>query len=225
MKRILLSTVLFTIAAFAQRPFVRATGEGVVSFIPDLVSLTISVQNSGATAQEAGDANARQTTAVIAAVKQVIGGTGEVKTIGYSITPQYRYPQNADPVLTGYRAVNSIQAKSSDLNLAGRIIDAASGAGATTVGGLGFALKDSNPARREALRLATAQARLSVEAMAAGISGKIGAVVSIEEGFAQRVVGTDGRAAGGVAATAPTPIEAGMLEVRATVTLEAELFQ
>ncbi|PYT12461.1 MAG: hypothetical protein DMG59_23325, partial [Acidobacteria bacterium] len=103
----------------------------------------------------------------------------------------------------------------------GPVIDAATEAGATSIGGLRFSLRDPEPQRLQALRLATLQAKSHAEAMASGLGGKVGAVISLEEGNAVRVQQLV--ASAGAAASTPTPVEPGLIEVQATVVLQAEL--
>jgi hypothetical protein len=207
------------------RSSVRASGDASVSVKPDQLKLNVGVTTQAATAQEASDQNAAQVTAVIAALKKVVGAAGDIKTVGYSVTPQYRYPQGGGtPTLTGYTANNSVEVTTGDLSLAGRMIDTAVQAGATNVQGLRFALKDQEPARAEALRLATMQAKRHAEAIATGLSARLGYVIAAAEGGAIRVVNTDIRALGAAAGgSTPTPVETGMVDVYATVTLEVEL--
>src|SRR5437773_2524352 len=74
----------------------------------------------------------------------------------------------------------------------------------------------------QALRLATLQAKSHAEAMASGLGGKVGAVISLEEGaaaFRLQPLGVSASAAAGT----PTPVEPGLIEVQASVVLQAEL--
>lgn len=214
---------LFSASAYAQfpvrRPSVRASGQGSVSVKPDQVKVDVSVITQAATAQDASDQNAGQTAAVLAALNALLGANADIKTIGYSITPNYRYPPGGGTAtLTGYTATNSIEVTLGTLSMAGRVIDTATQAGANSIQGLQFSLKDPEPARQQALRLATMQAKAHADAMAGGLGAKVGAVISVQEGAATSV--TPVLAGAGAAAT---PIQPGMIEVTATVTLEAEL--
>jgi uncharacterized protein len=217
---LLLLTAFAAQAPAQRRTFVRASGEGVVNFKPDLMKLTINVTTQADTADQAAQDNATRTSAVISAVQKVLGIGGEIRTIGYSVNPLYKYPQGSQPVLTGYTASNTIEASTLDLSSPGRIIDAAVQAGASNVSGLTFGLKDPQPARAAALKLATQTALASAGAIASGLGARIGAVVSVEEASAVRVVTADRTAA---AAITTTPIETGTLEIRANVVLEADL--
>jgi len=213
-------------AQFApRRSSVSASGDASVSVKPDQLKLNAGVTTQAPTAQEASDQNAAQVTLVTAALKRVAGTAGELKTVGYSVTPNYKYPTGGGtPTLTGYTANNTVEVTTGDLSLGGKLIDSAVQAGATNIQGLRFALKDSEPARAEALRLATMQAKRHAEAIATGLGARLGYVIAAAEGGAVRTVTNDNRAlaASGGGAT-PTPVETGMVEVYATVTLEIEL--
>lgn len=203
------------------KPAVRASGEGVVSLKPDKMTLTFSIVTQADTAQQAADDNAVRSTLVIEAVRKLLGLQAELRTVGYSVTPIYKYPTGGTPILSGYNASNSVEATTGDLSIAGRLIDVAVQAGATTVGGIRFGLKDPQPARQAALKLAVQQAKASAEAMAAGLNAHVGPVILLTEASAAAVTGAERTAMAGAAT--PTPVETGMVEVRASVVLEAVL--
>lgn len=229
MHRTLLATGLLVCLAAAapaqllRRPSVRASGQATVSSKPDLLRLTIGVTTQAATAQEASDQNAAVVTRVIAALQAVIRATGELKTVGYSVSPLYRNLPDGTQTVTGYRVNNTVDVFTSDLSLGGRLIDAGIQAGATNVQSLRFSLKDSEPARLEALRLATMTARRRAEAIATGLNARLGHVLSAEEGGSGVVVGLETRALAPGAGATPTPIETGLVDVSASVSLEIEL--
>ncbi len=63
---LLLSLSLFAFGQTARRSVVTASGEGVISVKPDQARVSVNVQTRAATAQQASDQNAQQTTAVLA---------------------------------------------------------------------------------------------------------------------------------------------------------------
>lgn len=205
----------------AQRtPSVRASGEGVVAAMPELVRINLTISTPANTAQEATDQNATTSLAVSNRVKALIGTSGEIRTVSYSVTPNYR---TTPPNIIGFTANNTLEVTAYDLNLAGKIVDAAVQAGATSVGGLRFGLKDSDPQRRDALKRATQVARANATAIAEGLSVRLGSILSAAEGSTVSIFNpTDARA--GIAATATT-FDTGLVEVRATVTLEIAIIQ
>ena len=209
----------------AQRsPSVRATGEGVVSAMPDLVKLSLTITTQANTAQEATDQNATTSQAVNTKVKALLGTNGEIKTVAYSVNPNYRSLPTGGQALVGFFASNTLEVTAYDLNAAGKIIDAATQAGATSVSGIRFGLKDPEPQRREALKRATQTARASATAIAEGLSVRLGAILAADEGYSVTPVTADFR---GAAATAPaaTTLDSGLVEVRATVTIEVAIVQ
>jgi uncharacterized protein YggE len=146
-----------------------------------------------------------------------------VKTSGYSLAPNYRYPQGGKPEIVGYTASNTLRIKTSNLNLVGRLIDSAMQAGANNVQRLVFTLKDELSAQLEALKTASAKAKAKAEATAASLGLKIVRIVAVNEG--ERVVQPVFRqmAARAEAASAPTPIEPGTVEIRSTVSITVEV--
>jgi uncharacterized protein len=209
----------------ARRSVVQASGEASVFVPPDQVRVDASVTTQGRTAQDASAQNATQVAAVLAALGQLLGPNADIKTINYFVGPNYQYPPNGGtPTLINYTATNTVEVTLGSTTLAGPVIDTATQAGATTVGGLRFSLKDSEPARLQALQMATQQAKSHADAMANALGAKTGAVVSLQEGAQVAIpvfVGVAGAA--GAAGGTPTAVEPGMIEVQASVTLQAEL--
>ena len=211
-------------ALWAQAPsgrhLVGASGQATVSVKPDQAKLDVGVVTQAATAQDAAAQNASQVAAVLAQLQTVLSPGADIKTIGYSLNAVYRYPQGAPPVLTGYMASNTVEVTMTDLSLIGRTIDAASQAGANSVQGLQFSVRDEEPVRQQALGLATKQAKAHAQAIASGIGASLGAVVLAQEGGGTpvRVLTTTP-----AAATTQTPIETGLVQIQATVSIQVEL--
>lgn len=205
-----------------RRGFLRAFGEASVSVKPDMATVRASVITQGKTAEEASQLNASRATALFDRLKQAAGPAGEIRTVSYSVTPQYTYPrEGGTPTLTGFTATNTVEVTIEDLNLTSRVIDTATEAGAARVDALRLGLKDDDPARAQALRAAAQKARTRVESIALGLGVRIGALISAEEGYVYRPLTSDERAAAPAAAIS-TPVEPGTLEIRATVTVEYE---
>jgi len=215
---------LLSVTAQAQTPprraVVVAAGQGTVSVQPDEAKVQFSVVTQAVTASDAASQNATQVTAVLAALRSVLGPSANLKTLSYSLNPNYS--NGNQPILIGYTATNTVQVTLSDLSLIGKVIDTGIQAGANRVQGLQFDLKDDQPTRAQALKLATVQAKAHADAMASGLGLKTGAAISIQEGFATTVPPVR---LGTAAPTATTPVETGTVDVTATVTLEVELTQ
>jgi uncharacterized protein YggE len=203
---------------------ITVNGDATIFAEPDLAQIDIGVVTQARNAPEASKENSERLTRVMTEVKKTLGKSDEVKTAGYSLTPNYRYPQGGKPEIVGYTASNILLIKTTNFTQVGRLIDGAMQAGANNVNRLVFTLKDEHAAQLEALRSATVKAKTKAEEIAASLGLKIVRIASINEG--ERTVQPIYRqalAARAEAAPAPTPVEPGTVEVRSTVSMTVEV--
>ncbi|HEX7051594.1 MAG TPA: SIMPL domain-containing protein [Longimicrobiales bacterium] len=218
-------------AAWAQQPAapteptVVVSATGVVRRPPDRAALMLAVESFAATAAEATRQNAEAMATLLAALERLRIADEDVQTTSYRLQPEYDYQRDPGPRdrgedrLVGFRATNMVQVTIHDVERVGQVIDAAVGAGANRVTGLSFQISDPEAARLEALRLAVEKARTEAAAVAQAMGRTLGPAISVR---------TDGvvppppipmmRASADFSVAAPTPIEPGELEVRASVT-------
>jgi len=217
-------------ATFAQQPpvsSIRVTGDARVTAKPDRVQIDVGVTTRAALSQDAASQNARELEAVLAAVRKAAGPTAVLRTLSYSLTPNYRYhPKEGEPTIEGYTALNVVQVQLDDLTRIGAVIDAATQSGANRVQGIQFTLRDQDTVRAQALREAATRARAEVDVLAAALGVKVLRILSVEESsprFAPvRVYGGAARAMNAEAAP-QTQVESGTLDVTADVTLSVEV--
>jgi uncharacterized protein YggE len=205
------------------RRSIPASGDGSVAVRPDAARVTVSVVNQAATGAEAASQNATVATAVIEAIRRLLGANADVKTVSYNLTPVYSNPRNGSAAqIVGFMALNSVEAIAADPNLAGRVIDTAVAAGATRIEGIRLFLQDDDASRAQALRLASQRARVKADAIALGLGVRLGQMLYAQEGVSSLPPAGSDRI-GGALTTVPTPVEVGTLEVRATVTVDIEI--
>jgi uncharacterized protein len=205
---------------------IRVTGHARLSARPDRVQIDVGVSTQAQDSRQAAADNAREAEAVIRALRQAAGPAAEVRTLSYTLSPNYRYhPNGGEPTLTGYTALNLVQVTLDDLARTGDVIDAATGSGANRVQGIQFTLRDPDAARAEALRQAAIRARAEAQVLAAALNLRIVRVLSVEESSPRVVPVRPFAAAARVAGAAevPTPVESGTLDVNAEVTLTVEV--
>lgn len=203
---------------------ITVNGDATIFTEPDLAQIDIGVVTQARDAPEASKQNAERLTRVMAEVKKNLGKNDEVKTAGYSLTPNYRYPQGGKPEIVGYTASNTLRIKMTNLAQVGRLIDGAMQAGANNINRLVFTLKDEQAAQLEALRSATAKAKTKAEAIAASLGLKIVRIASINEGeHTVQPIFRQALAARADAAQAPTPVEPGTVEVRSSLSMTVEV--
>jgi len=199
---------------------IQAIGSATVSGQPDQVKVDIGVTTTANTAQEASNQNATQMTAVIAQIQVVLGSSADIKTVNYSITPNYRTSPNSSPVLTGYTATNNVEVTARDSNSIVKVIDSVASVGATNITNLRFSIANTEPLQEQALALAAKQAIAHAQAIASGLGAKVGSVISAQEGVS--VVPIDRTLAPTASAT---PVLPGPVQVTANVTIVVALTQ
>jgi uncharacterized protein YggE len=200
---------------------VRANGEAVLSVPPDIARVSVGIVTTGSTAQQAAERNSTTVDSVIDQLRRVSGTNGNLRTTGYSLVPNYSAATPGNPSqIVGYTATNTIEVSTLDLSQAGRLIDTAFTAGANRINGLTFGLRDPNPQQIQALKLAAERAKEQAQGIASGLGLNLGPILAAEEGSA---ITTPSRALGAADVAPATRIEAGLVEVRATVAIEAEM--
>src|SRR3989442_842279 len=205
---------------------VTVAGEAVARVEPDTAVLTVSVVTQSTQALNAQQENARKSETVAAAVKTTAGSGVEIKTSDYTLQPQYDYRDNRLPKIVGYDARNSVIVTMSDLKNVGAVIDAASRAGANSIDGISFVLRQTSPARGQALADATQQAMNKARSIAEALGGRVLRVV--EENENSTVAGVPElyeslKADSTLKQRVPTPIAAGLLSIRSNVQLIVEV--
>ena len=161
-------------------PTIEVSGNGDAKVTPDRALVYVGVQTRGRTAALAGQENAKLATAILEAVRGAGVAREQIGTMNYSVNPMYRYyPDGRKPELTGYDASNTVRVEVRNLDLVGKVIDAALGAGANNITGINFFASQIDATKREALSAATTDARLSAEVMAKAAGGSLGALVNV----------------------------------------------
>lgn len=205
---------------------IRVTGQAIVSVTPDQATMNIGVVTRSSTAATAASQNATKLERVLAEVRKLLGSKGEIKTTEYSLSPNYIYPpQGGEPKLSGYTASNTIQIKTDQLDLVGKLVDAATQAGANNVGFLSFGLKDETAAEGQALKEASRRARSKADSIAEALNLKIRRIVQVEEGGPIHIPLAETRQMlkADASMEAETPVEPGKIEIQASVSLTVEV--
>jgi len=213
----------------AQESSLQVQGRALVEVAPDRGRIAFAVETEAETAREAGDSNARVMDRVVAAVRGTQIEGIRVETSGYILQPRYRYVgTDRRQEVAGYTARNTLQVIVDDVEAVGRLVDTALEAGANRVSRLVFEIRDPEPHRLEALRLAVEQARSEAEVMARALGMRLGEP-SMVQGGAERPSPVMPYYPGlrmeamAMADQPETPVEAGMQSVSANVSITYRL--
>ncbi len=199
---------------------ITVVGVGKAYGTPDVANVTIGVETSDESVQQAVDDNAAKMTDIIAALKDLGIADKDIQTSNYSVwaerEPQ-RFPEveGAEGPVT-YRVTNQVSVKVRDLGLLGDVLDGVVAAGANNIYGIGFSVDDPSDLQAEARANAVEDARARAESLAELNNVQVGDVLSISE-----VITGGGpvyeRAAAAVPYGGGAPIEPGELEVQMSV--------
>lgn len=189
---------------------ITVTGNGSVTTIPDRATFGFTIETRAKTATAALTQNANDATAVIAALKAAGVTSANIQTSQVSLLPQSSQDGTA---IVGYVASNSVTVRTG-LGSAGKIVDAAVGAGANGVSGPSLDVSDQSTLYRDALHKAVDDAKLKAQSLADAAGLSLGGAQSISEGGSSSPLPiADKMSAAGA------PIEAGTQEIQASVTV------
>jgi|SRR6185312_3940444 len=213
------AVVLLAAPALAddKTPTISIQGKGEVVAAPDTASVNTGVTTEGKTAREALDANTKAMTGLMAALKVAGIDAKDIQTSGFSVNPQYVYPDNNNgnatpPHIAGYTVQNAVTVKIRKLADLGDILDDIVTAGSNTINGVGFSVDDPAKLLDEARKAAFADAKAKAKIYADAADVGLGPVQSISEnagnpGMPQPVMFK----AMAVADRAPVPVAPGQL--------------
>ena len=201
---------------------VSSTGE--VSRIPNLAIISAGVQTLQPTATAAIEDNATRMERVRAALKRAGIADRDVQTSSINLNPEYRYVENQPPVLTGYRASNTVNVKFRDLKRSGAILDALVKEGANQLNGPTLTIDQPEAAYDEARVKAIAVGQRRAELYAGALGKRVVRILSISESGAS-VPGPMPIAFARDAAvsSAKTQIDPGTQDIQVTVSISYEL--
>jgi uncharacterized protein YggE len=213
--------------AASQPPTILSiTGEGVSEAPPDMAQVRLGVANTALTAQAASQENARLMQELVQALRRAGVAERDIQTAGLRVEPVWDLNRRDERVIANYLASNTVTAEVRQVQNTGRVIDAAVAVGGNTVEGLVFTHQNPATQRDAARRSAVADARHRADLYAEAFGLRVVRVVTVTEGgarFPEEIVVTGSRLAVGAHTPAPTPVAAGEIETRATVSVTFEL--
>src|SRR6185503_16958784 len=183
---------------------VTVGGEATIAVAPDTALIRIGVTSQGKNAREASEANARQITAVLAAIKASGIDDRDIQTSRLSLQPQYDPNKSGTARLTGFQVTNQLTVRIHDIGKLPDILDRAIAAGANEMSGIEFAVSQQSRLLDQARAEAVADARRKAELYAQAAGAKLGRVLQIADESAparsRRRSCTSGRGAGALSA-------------------------
>jgi uncharacterized protein YggE len=198
---------------------ISATGE--VSRVPDVAIISAGVVTKAPTASAALQDNAGRMQRVLAALKRAGIADRDIQTSNVSLNPEYRYPDNQSPQLTGYSASNNVSVRFRDIRMSGQILDALVGQGANQISGPNLTIDKPEGALDEARTRAIAVGRERAQAYARSLGMRVVRLVAVSESGGNSIVQPMPMYAR--ADMAKTSIEPGEQKLQVTLNMTFEL--
>ncbi|MCJ7804123.1 SIMPL domain-containing protein [Patescibacteria group bacterium] len=200
-------------------------GEGKVTAIPDTAEINLGIQVNKPTVEAAQKEANEKINKIGDELKKLGIEEKYIKTINYSVYPEYDY--RAGQKIVGYNVNITLKIKVKDFDKINQVIDTATSLGANQIGNLSFTIDDEKleelkmEARKEAIEKAKKKAREI--ANAGGL--RLGRIVNISESIPSSNYPTPLLREAGIGGTAEeqkTEIQPGESEITASVVLSYE---
>ncbi len=210
-------------------PILSVQGTGEARVAPDEATVRLGVVAQAPTARAAQEQVNKAANAVLEAIRALKIEAKDIQTSDLSLSPLYsqgRGEEQQAPRITGYQANNTVTVRTEDLSKVGPVIDAGLSAGANTLEGVVFGLRNDEAARAAALTSAVRAARTKAEALAQALQVRLAGIVEVTEGGVSVYpppMPKFGRMAMEMAAD--TPVSAGQVGVQASVTIRYRIAQ
>jgi uncharacterized protein YggE len=191
---------------------IEVTGKATIMVMPNMATVSFSVETSATTAKQAAGENARKSNKLLNTLREVAAKEVKIKTSGFNLTPIYDKDSRLRP--KGYRARNSVLIETKSIDKVGIFIDEASRVGVSRIGSITFSTDRDQELRKEAAVKAVQQAKTIAEdlAKAAGLTIRKIIKISYSPGGPVRPYRMEA-----MAAAVRTPIEAGELSIEESV--------
>jgi uncharacterized protein YggE len=215
---------------------VTVSGTGSVMAPPDIAHVTFTVQHTAATVSDAQDATTKQANAAIEYVKGQGVAEKDVKTLSYSISPQYAYPNpcpagslcpqyyDNSPKITGYQVAETMQITVRNLIKVSTLLAGLGKQNVQNVNGPDFALDDPTSVQNQARTKAITDAKAQANELAKELGVRLVRIVNFSEGGNYPIYAMYGKGGGVSADSAPAPqIPVGENEYSSNVSITYEI--
>ncbi|MDA0734586.1 MAG: SIMPL domain-containing protein [Chloroflexi bacterium] len=197
---------------------ISVSGQGQVSGTPDLATVNLGVEAFRDTVQAAREDAAAAMEDVIKTLKDNGVADQDIRTSYFSINPRYdRDSRN----ISGFQVSNQLTVKIRNLDNVGNIIDEVTAAGGdlTRFQGINFSIEDVKPLEEQARAAAVADMVAKANQLATLSGVQLGKPFFISEtgGFSPLRVAYAETAFFDQAASAPTPIQPGEVDVSISI--------
>lgn len=160
---------------------VSFSGEGKVVSKADIALVSLSIVTESPTSKSAQDDNSKKSKAIVDFLKKQKIEDKDIKTTSYNIYPQYTYPRNDKPVISGYQVNQTMEVKIRNLDEVSAILDGVVSAGANQINSLSFQIDEPEKLKAEAMALAIADAKKKASELEKELGIDLGKIINFSE--------------------------------------------
>ncbi len=211
---------------------ITVTGEGEVTALPDIATITLTVRESAKTVPEAQKLVETKITQALKDISDLGVDKKDTKTLSYTISPKYEQQSTGycngyicpptKSVVVGYEVAQSMQIKVRKIDQSGAVIGTIGKANITEVSGPEFTVDDMDKAKAEAKAIAIKKAQEKAKATAKALNSSLGSVMSFSEdngGYYPVMYKADMMSARAVSAPESVTIPQGESVIKSNVTI------
>ncbi len=214
-----------TLVTMSKSSELAVVGEGKVEVTPDTAYIDAGITiDKAPTVAEAQKTIDEINNKIIGSLREIGIEKADIKTSNYSINPNYKYENNENNI-DGYNGNVTIEIKVRDPQLASKVIETVTTAGANQIQGSRFVVDKPELYREEARNAAIKNAKDQAQKLAKNLGIKLGKITNIVESSPNQPVLYKTMMAEGISAGGgggPTQIEPGSQTVTSIVTLYFE---
>jgi uncharacterized protein YggE len=170
---------------------ITVSGEGEVTALPDIATVTLTVRESAKTVPEAQKLAETKIAQALKDVATLGVDKKDTKTLSYTINPKYEQQgvsvcnvygcPPTKTVVTGYEVAQSLQIKVRKIDQAGEVIGLIGKANITEISGPEFTVEDMDKAKAGAKAVAIAKALDKAKVTAKSLHVGLGSIISFNE--------------------------------------------
>lgn len=214
---------------------VTVSGEGEVVAIPDIATVSFTVQTESLSIGDAQNVVSGKVDEIIKYLKDNKIAEKDIKTTGYSLYPRYEYQrsyvypyeQTGKRNLVAYVVSESVTVKIRDLAEAGKIVGGLGELGATEISSLTFGFENDDKMKEDARELAIQDAKTKARKLANDLGVSLGRIVNYYEGGVYPMYESYAMGKGGgtdaSSSVTPVPLNPGESKVISNISITYEI--
>lgn len=170
---------------------ITVEGEGKASAVPNIAEFNFAVTEEAKTPAEAQTKAAEKSNAAIAYLKEQGIEEKDLKTLGFNVSPKYRYDQVAcvrfpcpspKQILDGFEVTQTVEVKVRDTAKAGDLLAGIAAQNVQNVSNLRFTVDDEKAIQDEAREKAITEAKEKASTLASQLGVTLVRIVNFSEG-------------------------------------------